>query len=124
MIFRLVLSDIEGAVAPRGFGVAYRDHLLRVTVLYLWPLNHLVAAWRRFWWWARDARAGEAEKQLSVAWQTAQDEGFRRGYRDGLREGIKVGRAEGVTEEQARVAGILDGFSFAPNTGFMGERKP
>ncbi len=40
----------EGAIVPRGYGIAYRDYYTNDCVCYLIPLHLFVIAWRRVRW--------------------------------------------------------------------------
>ena len=49
----------EGAMPPRGYGLAYRDLLSNYGVYYPVPVNLIVRAahWFRHWYWVLAARA-------------------------------------------------------------------
>ena len=99
-----------GAQAPFGYGLAYIDWALNVGVCYRWPLNHVVAAWRRFWFWARDARQGRtlADTYQSYQW------GYSEGYQAGLIHGKDQGFVAGVEAERGRVARAVDELGLQP----------
>ena len=43
----------EGGIIPRSYGLAYHEWDRAVAVYMPMPLNVIVAAWRRLWWWMK-----------------------------------------------------------------------
>lgn len=46
---RIKRIGYEGMQMPRGYAMAYCDFLRAEVILYPFPLNHVVATWRNFW---------------------------------------------------------------------------
>ena len=76
---------------PAGFGMAYYDAYRRLSVCWRWPLNHIVA-WVR-WFWFRYLHAAPLEEDLAVrrAMGDTYTIGYQSGHYDGYHEGYVAG---------------------------------
>jgi hypothetical protein len=106
----------EGAIIPRGYGVAYAVIDRRASVYYPVPFN-VVACWLRVVWrWLRfPAGTYVGARQLREAelagWQHGYAAGYERARTDAYRDGYAVGLEDGATnarrELHAEVMALL-----------------
>lgn len=74
----------QGETIPPGYGIAWLDPVANRLACYPVPINIIVRAARRVWYWIAGHRSGLVDERASAA---AANEAWRAGYECGMEDG-------------------------------------